>query len=469
MDEDFGTWEESGNYAVTTNFAGGNSVDAYDGKAFISGFNSTTNEIGYAYSTEGTTGSWTLRSDPTYTSTTWDCLSTAYSGSRHVCIFRKAADDTINVRYTDDDGTSWANTTNGIFTGSKSTKVKYINSLFVVVDPDNDSVRQGDGSTIAIDGALTGNMDVAWTGTNYVVVGGNGKTAYTPNFTTAWTAVPTTETDAFNHIVYDETASRLLVGTKNRMWQSDDDGLTWTSIELSDYVDTTDYVDPSNIAVSGSMVVMAPKYILDFLTFDRGYTTRWTLDKFVPLSNTYRATTFSTLDGYVVLFGTREYAAGTWTYYPRRARWTVPATYNDFTAAGSGSVDLKGSGAVLDSIPVNGRIVLFETSTLSALVPRGITSDPWDYDVIKDDFKVLSNPVVVDEHCYVVGADGLLWHTDGVTVSEVGSSFDLTEFDDFDETKPTWLTYSSKLKSLLVHRRSSSTGAGKFGPQRKES
>jgi len=74
-------------------------------------------------------------------------------------------------------------------------------------------------------------------------------------------------------------------------------------------------------------------------------------------------------------------------------------------------------------------------------------------DVIKDDFKVLSNPIVVDDYAYMIGVDGLLYRSDGVSVNEVGSSFDLTKFDDFDENKPVWLSYSSKLKSLLVHRR----------------
>jgi hypothetical protein len=79
--------------------------------------------------------------------------------------------------------------------------------------------------------------------------------------------------------------------------------------------------------------------------------------------------------------------------------------------------------------------VIFETVAIGALVPRGDSDDPWDYDIIDENFSFLSNPLVVDDSCYVVGKDGLLYQTDGInSMQEIGASFDLTEFDDFDES-----------------------------------
>jgi len=318
---------------------------------------------------------------PTRSYPTYEGQSIAVKGNedRIVLLVRTAADDTIEAYYSDDNGDNWSLADS--FTGSLDTKIRYINSNFVIVDPDGDQIRYGDGSgAFTTDAALTGNMDICWTGTNYVVVGGNGKTAYTPDFLTAWTAVDTGCTEAFNHVTYDEQAKNVLVVTTNYLWRSDDDGATWTSQDISKQIDTSSFGEPSNIAISGDLLFYAPNSSsVEAVKIQRDYTTTWTMGKFTPLSTAYRATTFSCLDGYVVLFGTRELSGSTWTYYPRRARWTVPATYNNFTGSGAGVADLRGSGAILDSVPVNGRILLIETSTLGALVPRGITSDPWDY------------------------------------------------------------------------------------------
>ncbi len=188
------------------------------------------------------------------------------------------------------------------------------------------------------------------------------------------------------------------------------------------------------------------------LVLSRFNYTFWNIIDFVPLSDIYRASTFSVLDGYVVLLGTREYSAGAWTRYPRRIRWTAPATYNDFSSTGAGTADANGEGAFLDSRPVNGRIVAFETNRVSAIVPRGDVTDPWDYDVVKEDFRILSNPVTVDDLCYIIGTDGLLYGTDGINVTETGSSFDASKFDDFEENKPWILDYSRLLNSLIAYR-----------------
>jgi len=171
-----------------------------------------------------------------------------------------------------------------------------------------------------------------------------------------------------------------------------------------------------------------------------------------PISDLYRSRAFGILNGYVVLFGCTEYdaTADEWNYTPRRIRWTAPATVSNFVLPGSGTADVKGNGEFLDARSVNGRIVTFESSSMGSLIPRGIVDDPWDYEVIHEGIKILSNPVVVNDKIYFVASDGLLWMTDGIAVQESGSSFDLTKYDDFDENKPTWLVFSERLNSLLV-------------------
>ena len=156
-------------------------------------------------------------------------------------------------------------------------------------------------------------------------------------------------------------------------------------------------------------------------------------------------TTFSVNYKYLTRSG------GAWTHYPRRLRWTAPFTFSDFAGVGSGVADTPGEGQFLDARSVNGRIVVFETNRVTALVPRGDVTDPWDYDIIKNDFRIISNPAVVDDNCYVVSTDGLLYITDGVTVREAKSSFDITAFDDYTEVSPVSLDYSRALNSLIVY------------------
>jgi hypothetical protein len=83
-------------------------------------------------------------------------------------------------------------------------------------------------------------------------------------------------------------------------------------------------------------------------------------------------------------------------------------------------------------------------------VPRGIVDDPWDYEVVHEGIRILSNPVVVNDKIYFIATDGLVWMADGVSVTEAGSSFDLTKFDDYDENKPCWLVYTERFNGLLV-------------------
>jgi hypothetical protein len=180
------------------------------------------------------------------------------------------------------------------------------------------------------------------------------------------------------------------------------------------------------------------------------------VDLFTPISETIRSVTHAVLDGYVVLGGTYEYVDDVWTYHPRRIRWTAPLTYNDLESSGSGSADLDGSGSILDFRPVNGRIVTFESTQIGSIAPRGYTTDPWEYDVIKENIRTISNPVVVDDVCYFIDDSGLLRATNGLSVDSPPFSFDLSEYDDFNADKPIWLTYSPEFEALAVYNPSDS-------------
>lgn len=186
--------------------------------------------------------------------------------------------------------------------------------------------------------------------------------------------------------------------------------------------------------------------------------TSWSLQSFAPLSNEIRAVTHSVLDGYVVLMNVREYDSdeNVWDHYPRRIKWTAPLTYNDFSSSGSGTANLNGTGSILDSRTVNGRIVTFESAGIGAISPRGYTDDPWEYDQIKQNIRTISNPVVVDDSCYFIDDSGLLRMTNGITVEEPPFSLDLTQYDDFNADKPIWLVYSPELESLMVYNPSDS-------------
>lgn len=176
------------------------------------------------------------------------------------------------------------------------------------------------------------------------------------------------------------------------------------------------------------------------------------VDEFTPISDLYRSKCYGIVNGYVVLFGLLEYDAvdDEWDYTPRRIRWTAPATVNNFTLDGSGTADVLGNGEFIDARTVNERIVMFESNAISTLVPRGIVDDPFDYEVIHRGIRIASNPCVVNDIIYFIADDGLLYSTNGVTVEELGASFDLTKFDDFDDKRPAWLVYSVELNSLLV-------------------
>jgi hypothetical protein len=270
---------------------------------------------------------------------------------------------------------------------------------------------------------------------------------------------------AYNYILYDPRGSKFIVPLVDYLVTSEDYGATWNWTSLGRYgLGLSGSQPPSNVDYSGQDLaafydtVSAQNSLpIKWIVFNRSYVVSWESADFAPVSEIYRSNSVAVLDGYTVLIGTREFESGDWNYYPRRVRWSVAGSPVNFAGTGSGNADSRGAGAFLRSAVVNERIVIFETVAVSALVPRGDASDPWDFEIIDENFAFLSNPVVVDDVCYIVGADGLLYTTDGISsMKEIGASFDLTEFDDFDNSKPAWLVYSEEYNSLLAYYRDDS-------------
>lgn len=150
------------------------------------------------------------------------------------------------------------------------------------------------------------------------------------------------------------------------------------------------------------------------------------------------------------LYSENRRGPGQWCYYPRRIRWTVPGTVNDFEGVGSGFADLSGFGEILDARRVGHNLILFETDQVSLLHQTSSIDDPWEYQTIKEKHRIMSNPIAQDHVVYWIGDDGLIYYSDGLKVSAHHSLFDITEFEDILDEEPVWLMYSLNLDSLMV-------------------
>ena len=293
-----------------------------------------------------------------------------------------------------------------------------------------------------------------------IINGGNDEVYYASGSpaTANWNTVSLTITGFPHFLHWDEVGETFYAVGDDRYFYISKDGIIWAEGDLSGITNYTANDRYAGVAfhtdeVTSAYFIGGNSSVVDICSTKYRYETKTTYASaaFAPVSTLYRACTFSVLDGYVVLAGTSEWSGTAWVYFPRRIRWTAPFTVTDFTSAGSGTADLSGHGAVLDSRPVNGRIVTFETSGIGAISPRGQVSDPWDYERIYEGLVTLSNPVVVEDLCFFIAQDGLLYQTNGEDVMETKASFDMSKFSDWDETTPIWLTYSKLLNSLVAY------------------
>lgn len=266
-------------------------------------------------------------------------------------------------------------------------------------------------------------------------------------------------------LAIDEPKSGIvyIMGTGGQWWTSQN-GEHFNKFDTTDLAD-----DPSGVTMSalrfGGVCEQDGKFLFFgadegsdqpyLFGFDPSQTVSWRFDDdFDPVSKDYRANAFAVLNAYLVLMSTREYDSG-WEFHPRRIRWSAPGDILDFDEAadtGAGVADLEGSGIIKDARTVNNRIVTFETNVIGAIIPRGYVDDPFQYEVLAEGVRTMSNPVVVKDTCYFVAQDGLLWQTNGIVCQDSGSGLDLTKFDDFDEVQPIWMGYSADTTSVYIYR-----------------
>jgi hypothetical protein len=72
--------------------------------------------------------------------------------------------------------------------------------------------------------------------------------------------------------------------------------------------------------------------------------------------------------------------------------------------------------------------------------------------VISEGLYPISNPIIVEEICYFISGQGLLYGTNGVAVDKAPGLFDLTEYVDIYDGHPVFLNFNRYTRSLLVYK-----------------
>jgi len=423
------------------NFESSGFIASYNGYFYLAGKNTSTGKAAYAVTTN-VGNSWDVVD---HDSNTNIAQSVAANGSGRVLITCASGMPNGTVAYyTDDSGTSWGDATHSSYpgTGVSPEYLWYDNSTFVGTKAIGSFYfcwQSSDGASFET-GASASRTGIAFEQAAYSTSGDYWIFAGTDNGN-YWKVAGDFSYDSIITGDYDVTGL-VWAGDKFIFGTGSSDDKIYSTTNFVDFEEEHDntfnlgYYGGDFSPTTGETVFnvrhtgasSGAKFCIGGQTQT---VTEWRAASFEPLSEVYRAVTHSVLDGYVMLLGTREYQTtnSQWEYYPRRIRWTAPLTYNDFTGSGSGTADLDGSGAVLDSRAVNGRIVTFESSAIGAISPRGYSTDPWEYDKIKDNIRTISNPVVVDDVCYFIDDSGLLRQTNGISVETPPFSFDLTEYE----------------------------------------
>ena len=355
-----------------------------------------------------------------------------------------------------DDGSSWSDVAltgtddlNAI-TSYLTTGVAVGDAGFIVYSTDSGAtwIERTDASGVNFTG-------VATDGTRWVFTAENGELYYTDDLSLDATLCSYDVTPDgslnFTSVAYGSVGGEdvwAAVGDDG-MYYTSSDGETWTQQgSFSGDMNAVDFLDDYFVYAGDGQ----------YLSYNESGGEAYDYAGFDPLSEDYRGSSFCVLSGYVLLVGTTEWNSTTseWDYYQRRIRWTAPNTYNDFSGVGSGVADLPGDGKILDIRRLGTQAVLFETNRLGLISPYGDASNPWQYTPLDDSVPTISNPVVAKESCYYVAADGLIYTVSpGGVLDSMNTPFDLTKFDDWDDTGPVWMDYSQKLQALLIFKPSS--------------
>ena len=311
----------------------------------------------------------------------------------------------------------------------------------------------------ATDGTPTNKMPTYTTGT----VTTNGTTSALTGGSTAWLA----NVHPGALIEIDDTSEVFRIATVTSDTAATVDGIPTATTGTSTYTitsvhsyDRADYPIHFEVYTTSYVYQTTPPLDEDGETLEQEtmagpwYATvsASAVSAFAPCSTIYRSHGFGIVDSYVVLLNTREYATGAWTHYPRRIRWSAPGLVNDFSATGSGTADLTGAGQLLDARRVGHNLVLFESLGIGALYTTGDTTNPFQYKIISENLRIISNPIAVNDVVYFVAADGLLYQTNALEVQPVSTLFDISAYDDFDDAGPVQLTFDAATQCLMCYR-----------------
>jgi len=406
----------------------------------------------YSSTTPGTSNSWVWRAGlyvGRYNDVTWDgeqffAVGTNTTPAPDEVVTAYSSNGTSWTQATGS-GTGWTGTTATACTGNgndSSDFACFINSASDVYYAAGDSINDSTGGGVSLTGTC---VDVSYSSTLGKFLTGDNttlKSNATPSG--AWTTLGTMG-GAIRTVEYDSTGGVYWCGAASGAVYKTASGVSYTTVTGSGGGNM------DSIVVAGSNVYVDDG--ADIWVYVAAVPAHFGVTgNFAPLSTDYRGTGFVVVGAYLVLLGTREFSTPTWTYYPQRIRWAVPGGSTDFTSAGAGYQDLDPAGVLIDGRTIGNTAVLLESNKMSALDLTGDTTAPFNYRIIKDRFRALSNLLKVENAVYVLGSDGLLYMTNGVTVDPFQTAFDASEYDDFDYTAPYQLGYDDEIRSILVFR-----------------
>jgi hypothetical protein len=379
----------------------------------------------------------------------WTGSGFASNGSRHVVIRTTAGAD--SGRYSDDDGVTWTDVDGGgygndlIYTGYKFISVA-----------NSGVIMSGDGEVWRRDTSGTSENlnDSTTNGLVVVVVGANGTILTGTARSEEWTLRSSVITGTIYQVEWDGTYF-WAVGDTRKLIRSKD-GVDWEDIAHGQASGNF-----RSVTVQSDNVLVGDASTTVYRVSGDPATRSTDIADFRPVSTDIRAQAFSVSGAYLTMFGTLEYDKGAYTYNPRRMRWPVPGTTTDFTGVGSGFKELPGFGACLDARSIGTAVMLFESDRISVLKQKASLNDPFSYQVLRENVRTVSNAIVTKSRIFFVGQDGLLWVVSPSTIQQLGE-FDLTEFeDDWDDSEPVQLSYSTAYQSLVVYVPNSAATAHK--------
>lgn len=306
---------------------------------------------------------------------------------------------------------------------------------------------------------ITTKWDVASSGLINVIVGASASTLGSPiiyDSGSGWTLSNLTINKTLYSVEWSGTyfvATGGVSAVAEPLCFISTDGINWTTIDVSSIgnkailqgipsdADITNLLVRTNINVGSNNELMYGTKSGDTI-----------FEVFNPVSDYFRAVSFSINSNYIMLAGTYEWETDKWVYYPKRIRWAVPGTITDFDGEGASFVDCPGLGKFRDIAPVNSSFITLESDGVGVISPTGDLDAAWNYRKLPgSDVSPISNWIVINNNVFYIGTSGKMYSVNESGAKAVGE-FDLTKFEDFDTSGPIWLSYSQSYDSFTVFK-----------------